>query len=147
MTFNLAKPVPQMAYGTGISCRTAVRKDGVASFVLTMTGSFQMENFGVSIVDSPVLVEVGRGSDSGLMRLKLVGETESDLVATKAIKSSVRIKCRAWDTLGKEPQKTASCKLIDTFEAGITIRLPDWANAQAKMEAEFGLKSPKKGAA
>jgi len=147
MTFTLARPVPQAKYGTGISCRTVVRKDGVVSFVLTMTGLFQTDNFGKNIANKPIVIEIGRAADSGLMKLKLADDGESDLIATKSMKASARVKCRAWDTLGKEAHKTASCKLVDTFDGDITIRLPDWANAQSRMEAEFGLKAQKKDVA
>ena len=147
MTFINARPVPQAKYGTGISCRTVSRKDGVKSFILTMTGGFQEENFGYSIAGKPVKVEVGRGADSGLLKVLVAVDVDTGITATKSMKESARIKCRAWDTLGEEDQKTAPCKVVEKIADGIVIRLPHWANTQAKMEAEFGLKRPAKGAA
>ena len=94
MTFINARPVPQAKYGTGISCRTVSRKDGVKSFVLTMTVGFQEENFGYSIAGKPVKVEIGRGTDSGLLKVLVVEKADADLVAAKSTKASARIKCR-----------------------------------------------------
>ncbi len=147
MTFINARPVPQAQYGTGISCRTVSRKDGVKSFILNMTGGFQEENFGYSIAGKPVKVEIGRGTDSGLLKVLVVEKSDADLVAAKSMKASARIKCRAWDTLGEEDQKSAPCKVVEKLADGIVIRLPKWAAGKSKMEAEFGLKPIKKGAA
>lgn len=140
MSFTPAR-LPAVAPKSGaISASMRVSKNGVASVFLLVTRAAQSGGF-EDLIGKSFDVQVGRGDHHGILRLE--EKPNGPFRFARSIQGSARLRIAAWDLLPKEAHKAAACERAGMDGNAILIRLPAWAQPEARrfaVAAEHGLR-------
>lgn len=141
MTFTPARLPLGAVHVKGIKAGLMRNVKGRGAVRITFPQGEAERLFGPDAIGPGYAVAIGRGGDGGKLLIGRPGADKGGVFTMRAIaRGGSQLMIGAWDVLPKGSHRAQPCHIEQAVPDGVVLVLPEWANPQAKLATEFGLK-------